>query len=49
MQEFLESISETKIESLFADLNTIEKEIKKLTDKKSKIKKEIGDRLSNGF
>lgn len=49
VQEFLNSIEAGKLESLFSDLEEIEKEIKKLTNKKKKISKETWKKFSDGF
>ncbi len=49
VEEFLNSIKDGKIDSLFAELTEIEKEIKKLNNKKKKIKKDISIRFCDGF
>jgi len=49
VEEFLNSIEVGKIDSLFAELIGIEKEIEKLNKTKSKLKRAIGFSLSKGF
>jgi hypothetical protein len=49
VEKFLSSIEMEKIDSLFAELVEIEKEIERLTKLKSKFKKNIGIRLCEGF
>ena len=48
-REFLDNIESGKVDSLFSELLTIEKEVEKLNMRKSKIKKDIGIKLSEGF
>jgi len=49
VEEFLNSIEKGKIENLFTELRDVEKEIEKLNKKKSQLKKEIANKMSEGF
>lgn len=45
----LELIDKNKISDLYTELNQVENELKKLTALKTKLRKEIGFKFSNGF
>lgn len=42
-------IDKTKISDLYMELNKVEDELKKLTSLRKKLRKEIGNKFSNGF
>lgn len=49
LKEILSKIDRDKIDRLFTNLHTLEKEIKRLNREKSNLKKGIGFKFSNGF
>ena len=49
VKEFLNSVGVEKIDSLFIELREVEKELENLKKKKSKLQKEIGKKISEGF
>ncbi len=49
LAEVLERIDKEKLNCLFGEITKVEDEIKRLNSLKSKIKKETGLKISNGF
>jgi hypothetical protein len=49
LDEVLKLLDKNRFTGLFNELNTIEKELKRLDTLKKKLRKEIGLKISNGF
>jgi len=49
VEEFLNCIEIDKLDNIFSELMDVEKEIERLSKKRSKLRKDIGIKLNEGF